>query len=77
MDKFTLCQLSEEYEHGENNEDTYLELRSFEFGTPLHHALFDGQHEIFELLISFGANVNSLTLARDSLLHSVSKMMKS
>ena len=41
------------------NEDTNLELRSFEFGTPLLHALFDGEHEIFELLISFGANVSS------------------
>ena len=51
------------------SEDTNLELRSFEFGTPLHHALFDGEHEIFELLISFGANVNSLNLERDSLLH--------
>ena len=51
------------------NEDTNLELRSFEFGTPLLHALFDGEHEIFELLISFGANVNSLNLERDSLLH--------
>ena len=51
------------------NEDTNFELRSFEFGTPLCHALFDGEHEIFELLISFGANVNSLTLDRDSLLH--------
>ena len=44
-------------------------MRSFEFRTPLRHALFDGQHKIFELLISFGANVNSLTLDRDSLLH--------
>ena len=61
MDKFTLCLISEE--------DTNLELRSFEFRTPLRHALFDGEHEIFELLISFGANVNSLTLDRDSLLH--------
>ena len=51
------------------NEDTNLELRSFEFRTPLRHALFDGQHKIFELLISFGVNVNSLTLDRDSLLH--------
>ena len=51
------------------NEDTDLELRSFEFETPLHHALFDGEHKIFELLISFGANVNSLNLERDSLLH--------
>ena len=50
-------------------EVTNLELKSFEFGTPLRHALFDGEHEIFELLISFGANVNSLTLDRDSLLH--------
>ena len=50
-------------------EVTNLELKSFEFGTPLCHALFDGQHEIFELLISFGANVNSLTLERDFLLH--------
>ena len=51
------------------NEDTNLELRSFEFGTPLHHALFDGEHDIFELLISIDANVNSLNLERDSLLH--------
>ena len=51
------------------NEDTDLELRSFEFETPLHNALFDGEHKIFELLISFGANVNSLNLERDSLLH--------
>ena len=36
-------------------EDTNFELKSFEFGTPLHHALFDGEHKIFELLISFGA----------------------
>ena len=51
------------------NEDTNFELRSFEFGTPLHHALFDGEHEIFKLLVSFGANVNSLTPDNDSLLH--------
>ena len=51
------------------NEGTNLELRSFEFGTPLLDALFDGEHEIFKLLISFGANVNSLNLERDSLLH--------
>ena len=51
------------------NEDTNLELRSFEFRTPLRHALFNGEQEIFELLISFGANVNSLNLERDSLLH--------
>ena len=51
------------------NEGTNLELRSFEFGTPLRRALFDGEPEIFELLISFGVNVNSLTLDRDSLLH--------
>ena len=50
-------------------EVTNLELKSFEFGTPLCHALFDEQHEIFELLISFGANVNSLTPDNDSLLH--------
>ena len=56
------------------NEDTNLELRSVEFGTPLLHALFDGEHEIFELLISFGANVNSLNLERFS---SVLKMIKS
>ena len=48
------------------NEDTNLELRSIEFGTPLLHALFDGEHKIFELLISFGANVNSLNLERFS-----------
>ena len=59
------------------NEGTNLELRSFEFGTPLRRALFDGEPEIFELLISFGANVNSLNLDRDSLLHSVLRMMKS
>ena len=41
-------------------------MRSFEFRTPLRHALFDGEHEIFELLISFGANVNSLNLDRFS-----------
>ena len=35
----------------------------------MHHALLDGEQEIFELLISFGANVNSLNLERDSLLH--------
>ena len=58
------------------NEGTNLELRSFEFGTPLRRALFDGEPEIFELLISFGANVNSLNLDRDSLLHSVLRMMK-
>ena len=51
------------------NEDTNLELRSFEFRTPLRRALFNGEKEIFELLISFGANVNSLTLERDFLLH--------
>ena len=51
------------------NEDIDLELRSFEFGIPLCHALFNGEQEIFELLISFGANVNSLNLDRDSLLH--------
>ena len=33
------------------NEGTNLELRSFEFGIPLCHALFNGEHEIFELLI--------------------------
>ena len=43
------------------NEDTNLELRSFEFRIPLRHALFNGEQEIFELLISFGANVCSLT----------------
>ena len=45
--------------------------------TTLHYALYQkkiqilnwGEHEIFELLISFGANVNSLTLERDFLLH--------
>ena len=51
------------------HEDTNLELRSFEFGTPLHHALFDGEHDIFELLISIRANVNSLNLEKDFLLH--------
>ena len=51
------------------NEDANLELSSLWFGTPLHHALFDGEHEIFELLISFGANVNSLNFDGDSLLH--------
>ena len=59
------------------NEDTNLELRSFEFGTPMHHVLLDGEYEIFELLISFGANVDSLTPDKDSLLHSVSTMLKS
>ena len=59
------------------NEDTNLELRSFEFGTPLLHALFDGEHEIFELLVSFGANVNSLTLTEILFSIAVSKMMKS
>ena len=44
-------------------------MKSFEYGTPTHHALSDGEHEIFKLLISFGANVNSLTLERDFLLH--------
>ena len=43
------------------SEDTNLELRSFEFRTPLRHALFNGEQDIFELLISFGANVCSLT----------------
>ena len=47
-------------------EDTNFEWKSFEFGTPQHHALFDGEHKIFELLISFGANVNSLNLERFS-----------
>ena len=59
------------------NEGTNLELRSFEFGTPLRRALFDGEPEIFELLISFGANVNSLTPDGNSLLHSVLRMIKS
>ena len=59
-------------------EVTNLELRSFEFGTPLRHAVFDREHEIFELLISFGANVNSLTPDKDSLSFiSVTRMMKS
>ena len=40
------------------NEGTNLELRSFEFGIPLCHALFNGVHEIFELVRFnlFGAN---------------------
>ena len=58
-------------------EVTNLELKSFEFGTPLCHALFDGQHEIFELLISFGANVNSLTLTEILISIAVSRMIKS
>ena len=58
-------------------EVTNLELKSFEFGTPLCHALFDGQHEIFELLISFGANVNSLTLTEIFFSISVLMMLKS
>ena len=39
------------------HKDTNLELSSFEYGTPMHHALL----EIFELLVLFGANVSSLT----------------
>ena len=59
------------------NEDTNLELRSFEFRIPLRHALFNGEQDIFELLISFGANVCSLTLTEILFSIAVSRMMKS
>ena len=58
------------------NEDTNRELRSFEFRIPLRHALFNGEQDIFELLISFGANVCSLT-PKETLSFILCRMMKS
>ena len=46
-----------------------LEIRCFEFRTPLFDALAHGEQEIFELLITNGADVNAMTHENDYLLH--------